>query len=113
MRLVVLIAAVALLAAAAVAVGSRPDPRERVEPVAPAKESGSARSFDIERIASGFNRPTFVGTAPRDRALWVLEQPGRVIRLHGGRRTPMLDIAERVTTGAEQGMLGLAFHPDF
>jgi glucose/arabinose dehydrogenase len=113
MRLVIPIVAVALLAAAAVAVGSRPDPRDRVEPVAPATESGSARSFDVERIASGFNRPTFVGTAPGDRALWVLEQPGRVIRLHEGRRTTMLDITERVTTGAEQGMLGLAFHPDF
>jgi glucose/arabinose dehydrogenase len=113
MRLVIAIAAVVLLVAAAVAVGSRSDPRDRVEPVEPATESGSARSFDVERIASGFNRPTFVGTAPGERALWVLEQPGRVIRLRDGRRTTMLDITERVTTGAEQGMLGLAFHPDF
>jgi glucose/arabinose dehydrogenase len=112
-RLVVPVAAVALLAAAAVAVGSRSDPRERVEPVPPATESGRAHSFDVERIAAGFNRPTFVGAAPGDRALWVVEQPGRVIRLERGRRTTMLDITDRVTTGAEQGMLGIAFHPDF
>jgi glucose/arabinose dehydrogenase len=103
-----------LLAAAAVAVGAGGDPRDKVDPVAPATERGSARSFAVERIATGFNRPTFVGAAPGDpRALWILEQPGRVVRLAGGRRTILLDLSERVITGAEQGLLGIAFHPDF
>jgi glucose/arabinose dehydrogenase len=112
-RLAIPIAAAGLLAAAAVAVGSRSDPRDRVEPVPAATETGNAHRFDVERIASGFNRPTFAGAAPGDRALWVLEQPGRVIRLHGARRTVLLDMGDRVTTGAEQGLLGIAFHPDF
>ena len=43
----------------------------------------------------------------------MLEQPGRVVRLHGGARTVALDHSDEVTTGAEQGLLGLAFHPDF
>jgi glucose/arabinose dehydrogenase len=43
----------------------------------------------------------------------VLEQPGRVVRIAGGRRTTLLDISDQVLTGAEQGLLGIAFHPDF
>jgi glucose/arabinose dehydrogenase len=111
-RLVAAVSAVAVLAVvAAVALGSSEDP---VEPVRPATESGRAHSLDLERIATGFNRPTYVGVAPGDPdALWVLEQPGRVVRLHDARRTVMLDLADQVTTGAEQGLLGIAFHPDF
>jgi len=84
------------------------------DPPEPAHESGSARHFDVERVATGLNRPTYVGSAPGDaEALWVLEQPGRVIRLAGERRRTLLDMRDRVLTGAEQGLLGMAFHPDF
>jgi glucose/arabinose dehydrogenase len=112
LRLILVAAgAAALLAAAAVALGAGGD---GVEPLPPATEQGGAHGFDVEEIASGLNRPTYVGVAPGDRgALWVLEQPGRVIRLRGGRRTTMLDLRDQVTTGAEQGLLGVAFHPDF
>jgi glucose/arabinose dehydrogenase len=81
----------------------------------PAVESGSAHHFDVERIAVGLNRPTYVGAAPGDLdALWVLEQPGRVMRLGAdGDRSVMLDLTDRVALGAEQGLLGIAFHPDF
>jgi len=50
---------------------------------------------------------------PGDDAIWVTEQPGRVIRIDGGRRTVELDLGDRVLLGAEQGLLGIAFHPDF
>jgi glucose/arabinose dehydrogenase len=114
-RLLVAAVATAVLAiAAAVAFGAGDDSLSGIEPVLPATESGRAHSFDVERLATGLNRPTFVGVAPGDPdALWVLEQPGRVVRLHQGRRTIMLDLAGHITTGAEQGLLGLAFHPDF
>ena len=82
---------------------------------APAIESGRAHSFDLERIAVGLNRPTYVGAAPGDPdALWVLEQPGRVVRLGpDGSRSTLLDLTGEVKLGAEQGLLGIAFHPDF
>src|SRR5919108_459000 len=115
MRWIAAVAAVALLAAAAaVAVGSDGDPLKDVTPVAPATEHGRAHAFDVRRVATGLNRPTWVGAAPGDpRALWVLEQPGRVVRLARGRRQTALDLTGHVRTGAEQGLLGIAFHPDF
>jgi glucose/arabinose dehydrogenase len=113
-RLVGLVCVVAVLAAAAVAVGALRDPLAGVDPKPPAAERGRAHAFDVERIATGLNRPTWVGVAPGDPAsLWVLEQPGRVVRLRGGRRSTVIDLTGKVTTGAEQGLLGIAFHPDF
>ena len=87
---------------------------EAVKPLEPASERGSARHFDVVAVTNGLNRPTYVGAAPGDRrALWVLEQPGRVVRVAGGRARRVLDLSNQVRTGAEQGLLGMAFHPDF
>ncbi len=115
MRPLLLHLTLALVALPVVACGSsESDPRDDVEPLQPAAESGTAHGFDLERVATGLNRPTWVGTAPGDPdTLWVLEQPGRIVRLHDGRRTVALDYTGQVRTGSEQGMLGLAFHPDF
>lgn len=89
---------------------------ERPAPEAPAAEMGRAASFDLRRAAGGLVRPVWAGQAPGDRdGLWVVEQPGRVIRVEGrtGRRRIVLDLRREVVTGAEQGLLGLAFDPDF
>jgi glucose/arabinose dehydrogenase len=47
--------------------------------------------------------------------LFVLEQRGRILVLEQEvlLPRPFLDISERVLSGGEQGLLGLAFHPDF
>ncbi len=47
-----------------------------------------------------------------DDALYVVEQGGRVLQLRDGAATPVLDIGDRITSGGEQGLLGLAFSPD-
>ncbi len=97
--------------------GTQASPRDAAPAPAPPalpQEAGRARSLDVELVARGLVRPTWVGAAPGDaRALWVLEQPGRVLRLHGRRREVVLDLREEVRLGAEQGLLGAAFHPDF
>lgn len=81
---------------------------------ASARPAGTAHAFDLERVADGLVRPTWVQAAPGDRdGLWVLEQSGRVLRLEDGRRTTVLDLRGEVKVGAEQGLLGAAFHPDF
>ncbi len=106
-------ALIATAAAALVLIGCG-DELEDIEPPAAASEQGAAHHFDVERVATGLNRPVWVGAAPGDPgALWVLEQPGRVVRLADGQRTTLLDISSQVLTGSEQGLLGIAFHPDF
>jgi hypothetical protein len=46
---------------------------------------------------------------------FVLEQRGRILVLEQEALLPrpFLDISERVLSGGEQGLLGMAFHPDF
>jgi glucose/arabinose dehydrogenase len=77
---------------------------------------GSAADSAFRRVvfARGFDDPVALTVAPGDAgARYVVEQPGRVIRLRGGRRTVVLDIRRIVEFGGEQGLLGLAFHPDY
>ena len=119
MRRPLLLAAACALVFAALAVGGwaafhGDDELADLKRPAPATEHGRAHHFDVSRVATGLNRPTWVGAAPGDDgALWVLEQPGRVVRIADGRRHTLLDLSGEVLTGAEQGLLGIAFHPDF
>ena len=47
--------------------------------------------------------------------IFVVEQPGwiRIVEDGALREDPFLDIRERIESGGERGLLGLAFHPDF
>ena len=68
------------------------------------------------RVASGLRSPVDLQSAPGDRArLFAVEQGGRIRIIRGGavQATPFLDIASRITSGGERGLLGLAFHPGF
>lgn len=44
-----------------------------------------------------------------------MEQPGRIRIVSGGQllATPFLDLTDRVRSGGERGLLGLAFHPSY
>jgi glucose/arabinose dehydrogenase len=63
-----------------------------------------------------FDAPTYV-TQPSGelRRLFVVEQGGTIRVIRDGRalRTPFLDISSQVVSGGEQGLLGLAFAPDY
>jgi glucose/arabinose dehydrogenase len=63
-----------------------------------------------------FDSPLYVTAPPTDRRrVFVVEQGGTIRVLRDGRKlaTPFLDISGRVTAGGEQGLLGLAFAPDY
>jgi glucose/arabinose dehydrogenase len=63
----------------------------------------------------GLQRPIGLANAGDDR-LFVIEQQGiiQVVRNGAVLAQPLLDIRDRVnSSGNEQGLLGLAFHPDF
>jgi glucose/arabinose dehydrogenase len=59
-----------------------------------------------------FDQPVDLAVRPGDDRLYIVEQPGRVVRVGGGETTAVLDLTGRVSTGGEQGLLGLAFSPD-
>ncbi len=76
-------------------------------------------SFDVglEEVASGFEDPLYVTTAgDGSERLFVVEQAGTIRIVEAGEviETPFLDITERVgSDGSEQGLLGLAFAPNY
>ncbi|HXF97451.1 MAG TPA: PQQ-dependent sugar dehydrogenase [Gaiellaceae bacterium] len=78
--------------------------------------AASAResAFSLRPVARGLSDPVLLTSAPGEPGtLYVVEQPGRVVRIRSGRRSVFLDIRPRVAYGGEQGLLGLAFHPRY
>ena len=78
----------------------------------------AAQAFEVQRIATGLDRPVFLTAPPGDRdRVFVVEQHSgdiHILRLASGNleATPFLTVSG-VSTGNEQGLLGLAFHPDY
>jgi glucose/arabinose dehydrogenase len=62
-----------------------------------------------------FSAPVGVVAAPGDASrLFVVEQAGRIVARRGKAQTVFADLTDRVKgDGAEQGLLGLAFAPDY
>ncbi len=70
----------------------------------------------LERIASGLAFPLFLtGPASDPSRLFVVEKGGRIRILRNDSLLPgaFLDLSASVSTGGEQGLLGLAFHPQY
>ncbi|NNE12470.1 MAG: hypothetical protein HKN41_09530 [Ilumatobacter sp.] len=79
------------------------------EPV-PAPTVGSPR-VGVELVGE-FDSPVDLAVRTGDRALWIVEQTGGIVRLDGDSRLVALDLGGRLSGGNEQGLLGLAFSPD-
>jgi glucose/arabinose dehydrogenase len=66
-------------------------------------------------VSTGLQSPLFLTHAGDGSGqLFVVEQPGTIQIIVQGtlQEKPFLDIRNRVLSGAERGLLGLAFHPD-
>lgn len=82
-------------------------------PSAPPPVATGAR---LREMVNGLAMPLFLTSPPGDlHRLFVVEKPGRIriIRDGGLVPTPFLDITGKVSNGSEQGLLGLAFHPEY
>jgi glucose/arabinose dehydrogenase len=80
-----------------------------------ARADSRAVGFKLDQVASGLDQPTYLTSPAGDARLFVVEQTGliRIIQDEKLLPTPFADLSKLVTTGGEQGLLGLAFHPDF
>jgi glucose/arabinose dehydrogenase len=103
--------------------GGSGDPTNPTTPT-PSPTSGACSAAPVlgtpaltsQRVATGLRSPLDLQSAPGDRErLYVVEQGGRIQVVRNGQvaATPFLDIAGRISSGGERGLLGLAFHPQF
>ena len=77
---------------------------------APGAGDGEVR---LEKLGE-FDQPVFVARQPGSDDLLVVERPGRIRRLApDGSTADVLDIAGAVSEESEQGLLSIAFAPDF
>ncbi len=75
-------------------------------------------SLSAIRVASGLKRPCFLAAPPGDSSrVVILEQyTGKIMLMKRGAivADPFLDLGDKIeTSGNEQGLLGLAFHPEY
>lgn len=94
-----------------------PDPAApaRTATATPAPRPAQATGVRLARVGR-FDQPLYVTGAPGDRRrLFVVEQGGRIMVVRGGRKLtrPFLDLRRLVTSGGEQGLLSVAFPPDY
>ena len=79
--------------------------------------TAAAFTLTLTPFKSGFANPVFMSSAHDGTGrLFVVEKGGRVkVITRDGTvlPTPLIDLSTRVSKGSEQGLLGLAFHPNF
>ena len=72
--------------------------------------------LDLERVVDGLESPVHVAFAPgQAEQAYVVEQEGRIRVVESGRvrREPFLDVTGDVSCCGEQGLLSVAFHPEY
>src|SRR5262245_61043689 len=72
-------------------------------------------SFSFAPVVGGFDSPVYVTSAPGDPdTLYVVEQAGTIRIVRGGKIAgTFLDLRSIVKSGGEQGLLSMAFDPQY
>jgi glucose/arabinose dehydrogenase len=76
----------------------------------------AAVSVELESVVEGLSEPlAVVNAGDGSGRLFIAEQGGRIQVVHDGQLAAeaLLDIGDRISSGGERGLLGLAFHPNF
>jgi glucose/arabinose dehydrogenase len=73
------------------------------------------QQLSLRPFAQGLGPLTAIASTPAEpNRLYAVEQDGRIVYFVNGRRAgTFLDLRDRVVSGGEQGLLGLAFHPNY
>lgn len=93
-----------------------PDRGAPTESTTEARYDAASVDLALEDFLDGLESPLLLTHADDGSGrLFVVEQVGRIRLVENGALSddPYLDISERVEAGGEQGLLGLAFHPNF
>jgi glucose/arabinose dehydrogenase len=110
-----LLPSVALLAAVALAACGSDGDRAAAQPAGADVPGAAARGVKLVQIGT-FDQPLYVTSPPGDRRrLFVVGQAGVITVVRGAKKLakPFLDVSAQVSAGGEQGLLGLAFAPDY
>jgi glucose/arabinose dehydrogenase len=70
----------------------------------------------LAAVVNGLDAPVAMASTPSEPSrLYVVEQPGVIRVIENGElvQEPFLDIHDEVKSGGEQGLLSMAFHPDY
>jgi glucose/arabinose dehydrogenase len=89
---------------------------EATTSVAPTEPTGDGDGGVALEKMGEFDEPTYIAQAPGSSDLYVVERAGRIRIVRDGEtlEQPALDLSGEVTDeGQEQGMLSVAFDPDF
>jgi glucose/arabinose dehydrogenase len=92
-----------------------PPPVDATAPSCVPPEAASV-GLRLTEIVTGLEEPIFVTAAPGDATrLYVLERTGAIRVVRDGQLLPepFLDLRGRVATVNEEGLVGLAFHPNY
>ncbi len=76
--------------------------------------TGTAGAVHLRKLGD-FDQPLYVAQPPGGDDLYVVEKPGRIRLIRDGTvaERPVLDISDQVSDQSEQGLLSIAFAPDF
>lgn len=116
-----LISLLAVFAVLAVGCGEKNEP-EIKGPAVPVDQPGgttgpnsnSDGQVKLQKVGQ-FDQPTYLTQAPGEKDLFVVEQSGRIQRVsaQGGPTRTFLDVSKKVSCCGEQGLLSVAFSPNY
>lgn len=81
----------------------------------PPPPPAGAVTLALQQVATGLTVPLLLTAPAGDSRLFIVEKSGRIRIVKNGMLLgqPFLDISGKVSSGSEQGLLGLAFHPRY
>lgn len=75
----------------------------------------SSGTIRLQQVGDRFRSPVYLTSPANDARLFIVEQAGtiRIVKNGAPLPQPFLDITSKVRSGGEQGLLSMAFHPDY